>query len=221
MTARDELAGLIQQARGVLAELEIAFAVTRSVYRSAIAQAMTEYLSTDKPSTSFKARFNRAMIEAFSAAFYRGYEETAGGLDDVDPDADAWLTSRQNSELGFIAELFVSLKAARGEFWRGELDSNDLRLLVQQRVNGYAASLDAVYNAGRMWGARNKMLIWHLGRTKEHCKTCARLNGARHRARWFVARNLIPRRPGASMDCGGYQCGCYFTDAATGEVFTL
>lgn len=221
MTARDDLTQLLQQARGVLAELQGAYSTIRSVYRSDIAQAMTEYLASDKPSTSYKSRFNRAMLEAFSGAFYKGYEETASGLDDVDPDADAWLTGRQNSELGFIAELFASLKAARDEFWRGEIDADDLRLLIQQRVNGYASSLDAVYNAGRMWGAKNRMLIWHLGSTKEHCKTCDRLNGARHRARWFVARNYIPRRPGASMDCGGYQCGCYFTDAKTGEVFTL
>lgn len=221
MTAREELAQLLQQASGVLAELQGSYPTIRAVYRSNIAQAMTEYLASDKPSTSYKARFSRAMSDAFLDGFKRGYEETAGSLEDVDPEAYAWLASRQDAELGYIAELFVSLKAARDEFWRGEMDANDLRLLVQQRVDGYAASLDAVYNAGRMWGAKNRLIIWHLGHTKEHCKTCARLNNARHRAKWFIARNYIPRRPGAAMECGGYQCGCYFTDAVTGEMFTL
>lgn len=205
---------------GPLALKQGDYPVIRANYRAEIAQAMTEYLASDKPSTSYKSRFNRAMIESFSSAFYTGYAETSGSLEDVDPEADQWLTSRQNTELGYIGELFVSLKAARDEFWRGEIDADDLRELVGMRVNGYANSLEAVYQAGRMWGAKNKMLTWHLGRTQEHCQTCTRLDGKAHRAKWFLARNYIPRRPGASMECGGYQCQCYFTDRE-GNTFTL
>lgn len=218
MTARDDLAVLIQQARGVLAELADSFPVTRSNYRAQIAQAMTEYLASDKPSTAYKSRFNRAMLESFSSGFYTGYEETSGGADS-DPDADSWLTNRQNAELGYIGELFAALKLARDQFWRGEIDANDLRLLVQQRVNGYASSLEAVYNAGRMWGMKNSMLTWHLGHT-EHCNTCKSLAGKSHRAKWYLSNNYIPRKPGASMDCGGYQCQCYLTDK-TGAMVTL
>ena len=216
-TAAGVVAGLIRER---LATRAGSFPLTRANYRVKMAEALTEYLASDKPITSYKSRVNRAMLEAFSSAFYIGYEETSGSLVDVDPDADAWLTSRQNTELGYIGELFAALKVARDEFWHGEIDADDLRALVAARVNGYSNTLEAVYNAGRMWGAKNKMLTWHLGSTHEHCDTCARLNGQSHRARWFVARNLIPRRPGAAMECGGYQCGCYFTDK-DGNRFTL
>ena len=103
------------------------WSVIRSDYRARIAEAMTDYLATDKPSTSFRGAFRTAAIEDLPAAFWNGYAETAGEIDYSDSDAADWIAAKLEGELGFIGELFVSLKQLRDQFWRGEVDSDGLR----------------------------------------------------------------------------------------------
>ena len=86
------------------------WSVIRSDYRARIAEAMTDYLATDKPSTAFRGAMRTAAIEDLPAAFWNGYAETAGEIDYTDEDAAGWIESKLEGELGFIAELFVSLK---------------------------------------------------------------------------------------------------------------
>lgn len=193
------------------------WAVIRSDYRARIAEAMTDYLATDKPSTSFRGAFRAAAIENLPAAFWNGYAETAGEIDYGDSDAGDWIAAKLESELGFIGELFVSLKQLRDQFWRGEVDSDGLRDEVKTRVDGYAATLESVRVAGKMWGAKNEMLTWQYGDT-EHCGTCLKLNGKAHRAKWYLARDYIPGKPGAAMDCGGYRCKCALINKDGQEV---
>ena len=187
------------------------WSVIRSDYRARIAEAMTDYLATDKPSTSFRGAFRTAAIEDLPAAFWNGYAETAGEIDYSDSDAADWIAAKLEGELGFIGELFVSLKQLRDQFWRGEVDSDGLRDEVKTRTDGYAATLESVRVAGRMWGAKNQMLTWEYGDT-EHCSTCQSLNGKAHRAKWYLARDYIPGKPGTAMDCGGYRCKCTLRD---------
>ena len=203
------------------------WAVIRSDYRARIAEAMTGYLATDKPSTSFRGAFRTAAIENLPAAFWNGYAESAGEVDYSDSDAGDWMAAKLESELGFIGELFVSLKQLRDQFWRGEVDSDGLRDEVKTRVDGYAATLESVRVAGKMWGSKNQMLEWELGNTEQHCESkngrfgCANLDGTAHRAKWYLARDLIPRKPGASQVCGGWQCDCKLKNVKTGEYITL
>ena len=195
------------------------WSVIRSDYRARIAEAMTDYLATDKPSTAFRGAMRTAAIEDLPAAFWNGYAETAGEIDYTDEDAAGWIESKLEGELGFIAELFVSLKQLRDQFWHGEADTNALRDEVASRVDGYAATLESVRVAGRMWGSKNQMLTWEYGDT-EHCDTCQKLNGKAHRAKWYLALDYIPGKPGAAMDCGGYRCQCKLRDK-DGNVISI
>ena len=69
-----------------------------------------------------------------------------------------------------------------------------------------------------MMGKGKQMLTWRLGNTEVHCSTCASLNGKRHRASWFISHDYIPGKPGAAMDCQGYNCDCALVDDEGIEV---
>jgi hypothetical protein len=194
-------------------------AVIRADYRAVIADAMTEYLASDRPVTGPRKLFRKAATEHLQPAFWRGYGEAAGEIDYQDADARDWINSRVLEEIGYISTLFVSLRQLRDEFIHGEADSSVLRDEVDNRTNGYADTLEACYIAGKMFGKKNVMLEWVYGDT-EHCNTCAALNGQRHRAKWYIARDYIPRKPGAAMACGGYRCQCTLLDP-DGKDYTL
>ena len=91
--------------------------------------------------------------------------------------------------------------------------------------------LDGVYNRMQMWVnamsslegqakmsvQANAMGTWKLGKTEEHCDTCRKLNGKRHRLRWFTDQGFIPREPGSeTLECGGWNCDCgIFSDSGS------
>lgn len=193
------------------------YAGIRSDYRKIISGAIDDYLTSSDRATGYISTMRKAAVEHFTDAFHGGYADGGGDVNAIDPDADAWLTDRVNQEMGFIGELFTALKSLRDEFKAGEIKVADLRDAAATRTDGYTASLDGVYNSGKMWGMKNKMLTWQYGDT-EHCSTCLSLNDQRHRASWYIARDYIPRKPGAAMECGGYRCQCTLIDDDGNEV---
>ena len=181
----------------------------RREYRLSIYAAVVGYLDSAGAITRWKNAARRAVIDHFPESFYVGYAE--GGAEEVEDGDERWLTGRMNEELGYLDDLFASLRDLRGTV--------DADAEAQLRADGYAATLDAVYAEGILRGKKNQMLTWHYGDT-DHCDTCAKLDEQRHSAKWYVQRDYIPRKPGAAMDCGGYRCQCYLeTDA--GEIITI
>jgi hypothetical protein len=156
------------------------------------------------------------MSDAFLSAYEVAY--TDGGAElPLDEDALEWLAARQDAELGHIKELFATLKDMRAQYRAKEITTADVKAEIERRRDGYSATLDSVYVTGKMYAQKNKMVTWQYGET-EHCDTCASLNGKRHRAKWFIARDYIPRKPGAAMDCGGYRCQCSLLDDKGKEI---
>ena len=106
------------------------------------------------------------------------------------------------------------------------MDKAALKDETAGRVEGYLSTLDSVYNMGLLFANKNQVLWWRLGPTEKHCENksgstgCASLDGKSHTAKWYIARDLIPGRPGAAQTCGGYQCQCYFENKA-GDRVTL
>lgn len=220
---RDQLKELLDQADLLLATIKAVskddpFSTIRADYRATIADQMTQYLASDARSTAYKSAYKKSVNESFPAAFYRGYQDAGGDAEEVDAGADDWLTARTAAELGFVDEMFTALKSLRDQFVHGEVDAQDLRDEVANRTDGYTATLESVYSAGKMWAAKNQMLTWHLGATKEHCTDCARLDGQAHRAKWYLAHDFIPGKPGAALECGGYLCKCSLEDGQGNRV---
>lgn len=181
-------------------------------YHNKITVALVSYFEGGSIVSS-RNSFKRAMVDAFGAAFDVGWLDGGGELP-VDENALDWFNARVSTEFGHIEELFLQARELRRE------DNFDYFTWITSRADGYTRSVLAIYNSGNMLAQKNKILIWRLGNTEKHCGTCANLDGQAHRASWYLARNYIPRQPGAAMLCGGYYCDCKLEDKE-GNVITL
>jgi hypothetical protein len=179
-------------------------------YHDEITAALLTYLEGGS-ATGPRNRFKRAAIESLGDAFDLGYSDGGGELP-VDGDALEWLNARIEQEMAHIAMVFEEAKALRKE------EDFDALAWASARADGYTRTVAALYNAGGMYAKKNQILTWHLGNTEKHCQDCAKLDGKSHKASWYLARNYIPRQPGASMACGGYFCDCHLEDKDGNEV---
>jgi hypothetical protein len=183
-----------------------------AVYHDTITESLITYLEGGSPAGP-RNRFKKGMVEAFGSAFDAGWQDGGG---DMPPDGDAldWLNARVEQELGYIDQLFVQAKALRNQ------EGADFFQWASDRADGYTGTVSSIYNAGRMLAMGNQLLTWHLGQTEQHCETCQSLDGTKHRASWYIAHDYIPRKPGAAMDCKGYNCDCSLTDRK-GETISV
>lgn len=189
----------------------------RKRYNIELFGSMNGYLTMNENIVRARNEASQLIVEYFYTAFTRGYTESGGDEADLTGDSDdlAWINSRTEEELGYVKTLFVALKEAKAD---PEATRETLIELAHERADGYTDTLDAVYNMGLLRGAKNKGLTWKLGNTEIHCENksgsfgCLQLAGQRHKASWYIARNLIPRMPGSGTTCGGYQCDCELVD---------
>jgi hypothetical protein len=176
-----------------------------------IHDAVYDYLTGSGNVTAYRSAMALAVSAAYIAAADAAYVEGGGSLP-LDDDTAAWARGQLDAQLGFVDGLFESLRELRKE---GDVNPAAEAL---GRANGYAGGLDGFYNEATLRGSKNKMVTWHLGATEKHCKTCASLSGQSHKISWFVDRDYIPRKPGASMECNGYNCDCTLTDRDGNEL---
>lgn len=179
----------------------------------AVYDSIYDYLNSSSNVTSFRESMVMAVSQAYLSTSEIAYEDGGGSLP-LDDDTASQAQADLQAQLGFVDSLFVSLKALRKE---GEFDANSEAADTADR---WSSALDGFYNAIKLAGAGNKMLTWRLGSTEKHCDTCLSLDGQRHRASWFIARNYIPRKPGSSTNCGGFHCDCGAEDD-DGEDFFI
>lgn len=182
----------------------------RTVMHGGIFGAVFGYLSggsLSDASSRMALVVSRAYVETADLAYQEG-----GGTLPMDEETAAWARSQLDLQLGYVGELFETLKDLRksGNFDAGEV--------AQARAAGYASGLDGFYNEAVLRGSKNKTVTWVLGGAEKHCKTCASLDGKSHRISWFIDRDYIPRKNGAAMDCGGYNCDCSLIDKDGNEV---
>lgn len=167
----------------------------RNDYWAEVYDAVEGYLTGNRPITSFRNGMWNAMNSAFQTAFEMGYVD-GGGEVPVDAKAQAWLDGMIAQEKGFISGLFADLR----DYW----SDKDAIAEAFARADGYASTLDQIYNTGKTFGAANKMLTMTGSDGKESCKDCQRLKGQRHRASWWAENNLIPGS--SAYECGGWNC---------------
>lgn len=181
-------------------------------YNDALLRFAFDALNGRMDPTDF-ARAHKALIRKTGPDAYKeGMRE--GGIDDPDEeladDDEATIESWTDEQVDYVDD-FAD--------WLAESDNNeDIRRQLTARVDLWTNAVQTLGALGRASAKGDPMCVWHYAPEKEHCDTCAQLDGKRHRLSWFVDRNYIPQMPGAAMDCGGYYCGCTIEDVKTGRT---
>jgi hypothetical protein len=181
----------------------------RSDYWTVLYDSVQGYLTGSQPVTGFRNRAATAMSEAFTGAVYEAWYQAGAELPLTD-EVIAWLSERIGAERVNIEDLFSRLKKE----WTGI----DPIAEANTRAEAYARTLDAMYGEAKLRAMKNQMVTWHLGATEQHCTTCSKLAGKKHRISYLIENNYIPRKPGAGMECNGFNCDCKITDKNGKEV---
>lgn len=183
----------------------------RQKYWEVVYDAVSGYLESKKPSTSYKNAMSRAVADAFIDAVETGYRDGGGELP-LDEDTGDWLNARQAGELSNVNSLFVSLAMLRKE------DDTDPIEEGFKRAEGYSNTLDGLYNQAVLHGMKNKMLTFAGEDGAESCDDCKRYKGKRHRASWWIARDAVPPS-GLGLECHpGGRCEHYLADDSGVQV---
>lgn len=184
-----------------------------------IYDAVWGYLNDGGSIVSARNTMKKAVADAWVQAADIAYEDGGGTLP-VDEDTLASVEADQSAQLSYVDALFQNLKGLRKE---GDFDAIDEAFA---RANGYADSLDGLYNYVKAAAAGNKMLTFdgQDGSPDAICQsiggTCVKLMGQRHRASWWISHDLIPYPGNKNYDCGAWKCEHYLRDD-NGDKFTV
>jgi hypothetical protein len=203
-----------------LAELSVgAYAPIRSAYKMEVGGAILEYLLTDGARiTKFRNGFKRAIANAFDEAYAMGFSDGGSSYPEgADPEDIDWLAAAITGEFGFVEMLFQQLKEFKAD---PETQTGDYQAEADRRAEGYAKTLDGVYNQGLMRARKNVMLTFGGEDGAESCATCQRLKGQRHSVKWWLGRGLSIFRGNRNYECGCWNCQHYFYDDH-GKVYTI
>jgi len=176
----------------------------RARYNDAIIDAIVLYFEGGSL-VAARNSFKRAATEAFGAAVDTGWED-GGETPPLDAELLSWFNARVNEEYAHIDSLFEQIKMLKKE------PDFDYFSWATQRADGYTSTLREIYNHAVLAAKGGQLLTWRLGNTEVHCDTCKKLDGGSHRASWYIGRDYIPGKPGAAMDCHGYNCDCKLFD---------
>lgn len=191
---------------------------TNAAYRDTITQAMLDYFEGGNV-TAPRNAFKRGIVDAFGAAADNGWQDGGQELP-LDADALEWFNARVEAEFGHVDMLFAQIKELRKD------KDFDFFSWVTQKADGYLATLKDIYNMAKLYASGNKMLTFagEDGSEDAICQanngTCVRLKGQRHRASWWLARDLVPYRGNPNYDCGAWNCQHYLEDDE-GNKFTV
>ena len=195
------------------------YAQTRFEYSATIQGIVREYLYSDNVRiTRFRNDFKKAILQAFYPAFEIGLSD-GGGEPPATGDDLAWINAKADAEFGYTDSLFQYLKELKQQAQEEGLQI--LSGVAEEKGEGYARTLDAVYGEGKVRGAKNKMLTFGGRSGIESCPECIKLMGKRHKASWWIAHGLVPGQPGnTNFSCAGYRCEHFLYDDR-GEIFNV
>lgn len=205
----------LAEARRVL-ELTLGqYSDIRGRYWAAVYDAIYEYMTGTKPVTGYRNTHKKEMLKAFTDAADTGWAD-AFPIDKEVPPMEAeqvnLLTAEQNAELGYIELMWQRMAALKKE---GDFDAIHEAYAT---ADGYAKTLDRIYNEFKTLGAGPTMLTFVGDDGQESCVDCRKYKGKRHKASWWVSHNAVP--PNRDFECGGWRCQHVLVDD-NGSLFTI
>mgnify|MGYP001443575275 CR=1 FL=1 len=189
------------------------YASIRGAYYNGIFESVSNYLGGYMGIATARGEMKKACATAFLDAFETGWVDTqgAGATYEPEPEDSEWLATRMQQEFAFIDSTFQTMKAMKADA-EEPLTEDEIVSYATARAVGYTASLDAVYGQGKLRSQKNKMLTLDGPDGQESCRTCQKYKGQRHRASWWISRDLVPAPGNENYECGGWQCQHILSD---------
>ncbi len=159
-----------------------------------------------------KRRHRTYIRDNAEPAYLEGLAE--GGAEDAElTDTDrATIKVWIDTQLGYVAGLWADVSALFTDYYGGKISRTeyvDRRRALYERIGVWGDALRDLANQGKAAALADVMCTWEYGDTVEHCRTCEKLSGKRHRLSWFTSRGYIPREVGSeTLECGGWRCQC-------------
>lgn len=142
----------------------------------------------------------RAIIRRFGERAYIDGMADGGVEDEPTEDDRISINGLHSDNSGYVTEL--------GNVLYKEDGVTDAQADVKAAM-WFNKSIEPYYQAGLFSADSNGLYEWVYGDT-EHCETCQRLNGQRHRLKGWKA-NYLPKSD--LLDCHGFNCECNLVKA--------
>lgn len=150
--------------------------------------------------------FTETMIGAFQRHFEVAWREGAATCG-IRPDER---TEEETKRLSDLVNDQIPYVLPLGEYIQenNKAEGGLLRVPLK-RLPPWINRYDEVKAIAQLMACGNTKLVWRLGKTVEHCKTCLKLNGRVMRASRWKELDIWPQdtRPG-KLDCHGFNCDC-------------
>ena len=152
--------------------------------------------------TDFVDMMQSAITRGMTRAFYDGAKDCGILPNELTLAENAVLLSMLSTEIGFIdsfaTEIIDNAKANKRKFTP-----------LANRAKLYINRYQDTRNRARSLVCADQKLVWVLGATEQHCRTCFALNGKVKRASFWEALGLRPQNPpNPFLECQGWRCDC-------------
>jgi hypothetical protein len=142
-------------------------------------------------------RAHRALLRGIAdRAFVEGLRE--GGADEPDEDDQAQIASWVSTQLASVNDFAAAVVAAGND--------EAARAAIISRLGLWANAVQELGGLGKMSARKNAMLTFD-GQDGQQtpCADCARMKGTRHRTKWWIKNNLVPRQGNTNYECGNWE----------------
>jgi hypothetical protein len=167
----------------------------------ALNRAVLDFYNGDIDASEFIDEMVRLIEEQFTRAWNEGARDVGYGPEDYTEDDKAELQDHIDKELEFVLDYAEGIESAK-------LNGDPVKP-YQERIVLWTNRYNEMVNEGRIWFGKNQRLVWRLGKTEQHCSTCATLNGIVATARQWEESGYHPQgAPNDKLECGGWRCDC-------------
>ena len=179
----------------------------RSDYWAHIYDAVDGYLNSNRPITGFRNTLQGEIEDYFQQAAELGYQDGGAELPLSDV-VQGQVDNMVSIEVGNIDSLFQSLR---------DNSIADYTSETFDRANGYAATLDSVYQMAKAGALGDQEISLTGDDGKESCADCQTMKDQWHPASWWIENDMIPRPGNPNYACGGWNCQHYMIDRQGNE----
>jgi hypothetical protein len=181
-------------------------------YTDDVTRDFQDVLSGDLLVGEARRRHRTYIKDNAEAVYTEGLAE--GGAKDAEltDEDNAAIQEWIDAQLGYVAGLWDDVAKLSKDYEDAMISRAAYeagRRTLYERIGTWGNSLRDLGNVAKASAMKDQLVFWRMGDTSDHCSTCAKLDGKKHRLSWFVSRGYIPQEVGSQeLQCGGYRCLC-------------